>query len=258
MKTYNKKILKNTLDQLGVKSGDNILLHCSLFSFGQLSEGESIFIEDLLDILGPKSSIFVPTFTLWLDQEEVFTLNTPSQRMGLVAEAIRLLPQSIRSVCPMHNHAAIGPLAELLKKPTGNYSTGQFSDFEIFYQQDFKNVFLGCSPTDSGTYLIHIEAIANVPYREWVKLKRKVSYSNNVVLEKEIHYFGRKKVYSNSTQNDAVGVSVDLSVLQEFLESKKILTKVKLPYGAAYCCSIREMHDELVTLLKAHPEFALR
>ena len=140
---YSRKDLVEVLSSLGIQQGQNILLHCSMAAFGARKREEtSQLLQDLINYLGPTSSIFVPTFTLWYSEDVIFNKDTPSQRMGCLAEELRKDPQAVRSACPMHSHAAIGPLADELLQTTGHNSTGIGSDFEIFYKFDFVNVFL--------------------------------------------------------------------------------------------------------------------
>jgi len=256
MQLFTRTDLFHHLESLQLSAGDDVLLHGGLFAFGPFEGGETAFFEALLEYFGQYSTIAVPTFTLWLEPGELYTLNTPSQRMGQFAEFIRQHPGAVRSRCPMHNHAAIGPKAGMLNQFSGQFSTGPGSDFELFYQQDFKNVFLGCTPKDSGTYLIHLEAMAEVPYREWVTLRRPVQWQQEEPTDFSLKYFGRRKDLKGRA-SDNVGVSVDLGIIQQLLIEQSVLIEQKLPLGRSYCAKIRDIHHLVIAELQKNPWLAL-
>lgn len=256
MTPFTKEDLFNHLALLGVQPGDNLLIHCGMFAFGPFVDGEEGLYGALLEYLGEESTIAVPTFTLWLEPGEVYTLNTPSQRMGQFAEFIRSRPGAVRSRCPMHNHAAIGPKAALLNSFSGHFSTGPGSDFEMFYSENFKNLFLGCSPKESGTFLIHAEAMAQAPYREWIDIERPTQWKNEAESTFRLKYYARRQNLSKFG-GDSIGVSVDLGVLQKLLLEHKILTEEKLPLGRSYFGSIKEIQNCVVTALTQNPYMTL-
>lgn len=256
MKTFTQENLHEHLQKLGVKAGDDLLIHCGMFAFGPFEGGEDGLFKSLLSYLGDKSTIVVPTFTLWMEPEQVYTRSTPSQRMGQFAEYIRQQPNATRSRCPMHNHAAIGPKANLLNDYPGKHSTGPGSDFELFYGENFKNLFLGCTPKESGTFLIHAEAMANVPYREWIDIFKKVQWDNEPATDLCCKYYARR---SNLPEfnTDSVGVSVDLGILQALLLEQGIFIEEKLPYGRSFFGAIRDIQDTVTAALIESPYLTL-
>jgi len=256
MHKFNETLLFTHLSALGVKPGMNLLLHSGIYAFGEYKGGLDAIFESLINYMGPESTIVVPTFTLWKDENTIYTADLPSQKMGLLAEYIRKNPRAVRSRCPMHNHAAIGPLSEKLHQFSGEYSTGANSDFDLFLEDSFYNLFLGCQPHESGTYLIHLESVAQVPYREWIIKKEKVLWDTPDVVTVDCHYFGRKKLNLHYLE-DAVGVKVNLSILQDLLLENKIFTTDALPLGRSYLAPMKAMHDCVVSALADNPYLLL-
>jgi len=257
VKVFSKDDLYRHLEALGVAAGDDLLVHCGMYAFGPFEGGEQELLQALLHYVGPSATVVAPTFTLWLPDGEVYRYDTPSQRMGQLAECIRMHPDAIRSRCPMHNHAAIGPKAKMLEAFSGNFSTGPGSDFELFYAENFKNLFLGCSPKDSGTFLIHAEAMAQVPYREWVTLRRRVQWKREALQEFEVKYFARGKCDAKF-EHDDIGVKVKLGELQKVLVDSAVFVQQKLPLGRSYLANVREVQDRVLAAFRENPYLTLR
>lgn len=130
-----KEDLIDGFKKLGLKEGDNIMVHISLKSLGFVCGGAQVVIEALLECVGTEGTIMMPTQS-WknLDPEEGVhfeepkewwqiirdnwpaynKLITPTNTMGLVAEMFRSYPGSIRSDHPARSVAANGKNAEYL------------------------------------------------------------------------------------------------------------------------------------------------
>jgi aminoglycoside 3-N-acetyltransferase len=120
------------LRALGVSAGEVLLVHSSLSSLGWIAGGAPMFVQALLDVLGPEGTLVVPTQTgancdprWWRAPpapEEWWPLIraampgydpaiTPSRHMGAVPEVVRGWPGAVRSGHPQFSFAAVGPLA---------------------------------------------------------------------------------------------------------------------------------------------------
>jgi aminoglycoside 3-N-acetyltransferase len=120
---------------LGLRRGQDLLIHCSLRQVGRIDGGAPALLNAILDVAGPEATIVVPTHTTLnsltsrafraatsgLDPDErVRFVNampgfdpatTPSTGMGAFAEYLRTHPSSSRSSHPQSSFAAIGPRA---------------------------------------------------------------------------------------------------------------------------------------------------
>ena len=102
--------LKNDLSDIGIQSGDSILLHSSYKSMGGLEGGIKTFVEALLSVLGDKGTLIAPTLTyrdVSVDNPVFDYLNTPSC-VGAISEYIRTMDGAKRSIHPTHSCSAIG------------------------------------------------------------------------------------------------------------------------------------------------------
>ncbi|KAF4336917.1 aminoglycoside N [Fusarium beomiforme] len=124
--------LTSDLQNLGLKPGDTVLVHCSLKSIGWINGGAEAFTQALLDVLTPEGTLVVPTHTSsnsdpsnWInppvpeewwqtirDTRPAFDPQTTrTEMMGVLAETVRAWPGAVRSMHPQTSFAAIGPKA---------------------------------------------------------------------------------------------------------------------------------------------------
>lgn len=130
--------LATAFRRLGICEGDTLLVHSSLRSLGYVVGGAAAVVHALLDTVGAAGTVVVPTFTAgnsdpsrwartmrsaappewWTaireDLPPFDPALTASQNMGVVAEAVRTWPGSIRSSHPQTSFAAVGRHARFL------------------------------------------------------------------------------------------------------------------------------------------------
>jgi aminoglycoside 3-N-acetyltransferase len=129
-----KKDIVNALQQLGVKNGQNIIVHTSMKSFGFVCGGPQIIIEALIELVGKDGTIIMPTQT-WKNMDPAYGVHweepiewwdirdnwpaydkdiTPTNTMGAVAEMFRKWSGVLRSDHPVRSFAAWGKNAQYL------------------------------------------------------------------------------------------------------------------------------------------------
>lgn len=123
---------------LGVRCGQDLLVHCSLRKIGWVDGGPATVLKALRTVAGPAATIVVPTQTALSSptsavfREATVNLNveqirgfvaalpgfdparTPSTGMGAFAEHVRTRPGAVRSAHPLTSFAALGPGAHRL------------------------------------------------------------------------------------------------------------------------------------------------
>ena len=112
--------LARAFRRLGVESGTTVCVHASLSRLGFVVGGPQALIDALLEVLGPRGTLMMPSFAAprsaleYLDSGEVFDVRRTPSRSGAVTEAFRTRPEVRRSLHPTNAVAATGPGAEAL------------------------------------------------------------------------------------------------------------------------------------------------
>lgn len=130
-----KQDILDALANLGVRSGQTIMVHTSLSSLGFVCGGAQVVIEALLEAVGSDGTIMMPTQSWknldptagvhWEEPEDWWQIIrdhwpayqkdiTPTNTMGAVAEMFRRWPGTLRSNHPARSVAANGKYAEYL------------------------------------------------------------------------------------------------------------------------------------------------
>jgi len=123
------------LRSLGLRRGQDLLIHCSLRRIGRIDGGAAALLDALRVVSGPEVTLVVPAqtplnsltssaflaATAGLDEEErgrfvaampgFDPATSPSTGMGAFAEYLRTRPSASRSSHPQVSFAAIGPWA---------------------------------------------------------------------------------------------------------------------------------------------------
>ncbi len=153
------------LREVGLKEGDNVMVHTSLGSMGYVCGGAQTIIEVLLKVVGPEGTVMMPTQSWknldpsvgvhWEIEEgdwqkirdywPAYDKNiTPTNTMGAVAEMFRSFPGSLRSDHPARSVAANGKHAEYFVENHDLYDIfGENSPIGKLYALDGKVLLLG-------------------------------------------------------------------------------------------------------------------
>ena len=151
---------------LGILAGDCILVHSSLRSLGYVEGGAEAVVDALLDVLGPRGTLCVPSFVFSLTNQPqpIFDpAHTPSE-MGAISEAARRRPGARRSTHLIHSISALGPAAEEITRVHGPSAWACDGPFWQLHHYDAKIVLLGV-PYLRCTYFHVVEQLVQTPKR---------------------------------------------------------------------------------------------
>lgn len=113
-----KDRLKEGLLQLGLESGNHVMMHSSLKSFGLVDGGANTVLDAVLESVGDEGTLFVPTntflgsVTVYLRGLQEIDLRTEPSRMGKITETARTRTDFIRSFHPTHSVAGKGKMVK--------------------------------------------------------------------------------------------------------------------------------------------------
>ncbi len=214
---------------LGIVFGQNVSCHAALFSFGKCNAVDAV--EALKSVVGENATIAAPAYHF--DERPFDICSSSFSGIGKFSQVLFAEEGAVRSRCPVHSHIALGPKAKELLGNDPHYSFGPNSDFDWFLTNNFDLVLLGCSFNNGATFLHHIEALMQVPYRKWISSPKKYLYKGQVKLM-DFKYFAR----------------IDASLEENFdLLIEKMrddINIVKTPFGASYRIPL----GRLTTLVK--------
>jgi aminoglycoside N3'-acetyltransferase len=151
------------LREVGVMSGDVLLVHTAFSKMRYLDGGPRALIAALQQAVGPAGTLVMPSMSD--DDEHPFDARaTPCRAMGIVADTFWRMPAVLRSDSP-HAFAAIGRQAALI---TADHPIevphGLDSPAGRVYELDGKVLLLGIRH-DANTTIHLAESLAGVRYR---------------------------------------------------------------------------------------------
>ncbi|WP_415381847.1 aminoglycoside N(3)-acetyltransferase [Halosimplex sp. TS25] len=172
------------LRDLGVETGDTLLVHSSLSALGWVCGDAQAVVDALREAVTDRGTLVVPTHTgqytdpeLWsnppVPEEWIETIRderppfrpetTPSRAVGVVPEVFRAYPDAVRSRHPTFSFAAWGADAEaIVEDHHYDYGLGEHSPLARVYDRDGAVLMLGTS-YDTNTSLHLAEYRAEFP-----------------------------------------------------------------------------------------------
>lgn len=115
-----RRHLVRAFRELGVEPGTTVCVHASLRRLGYVVGGPDAVIDALLEALGPRGTLMMPSFAAprsaleYLEAGEVFDVRRTPSRSGAVTEVFRRRPDVRRSLHPTNAVAACGTRSQEL------------------------------------------------------------------------------------------------------------------------------------------------
>lgn len=166
----NRQTLVEGFRQVGVAPGDVVLAHSAMRTFGKIEGGGDSVVDALLEVIGSRGTLVVPTFTFAHEAEDDPIIDPAIDRseMGAITEAARQRPDALRSVAYRHSFAAIGRRAEVITQVDPALSSFDLrSAFGVMLGLGAKVLLLGVTYSSSTSHHF-AELVCEVPYRETI------------------------------------------------------------------------------------------
>lgn len=257
--TYKKKLegvvvskedIVGGLRSLGIKKGDTIFVHSSFSSFGFVKRGPQEVIEALLEAVGPRGNVCMPSFGPLPDGKTFDARNTPCA-MGKIPEIFRRMPGAKRSLSPTHSVACIGRDADCIVRGHLLDETpfGKNSPYRKMMKMGGKAIALGSPFTHSLTcnYLIEDEAGGKFPVKVYEDGLREFV----VIDEKGKKHAVRKKYHNKSIDHLRFDNRPEIAGwLEKLMVEKKRLKKTQIGAATVRVYAIKGLVDTLRELLK--------
>jgi aminoglycoside 3-N-acetyltransferase len=240
--------LDELLGALGVAPGATVMLHSALFSLGLIEGGISGFYRAVRERLGPTGTLIVPTFTYSFRRQEVFDVRaTPAARnIGVFSEFVRTQPDAVRLPDPLFSMAAVGARAAALMQRPGVACFGPGSPYGALFDADVRFVAIGITYSTGLAGFMHLERLANVPYRVDLPLHGLTRHLDGRELpDQAVHYARREDIYGNTlTDREPMGA---------LLETRGVSTAVTYGHGRHLSLSGHGWREVVLTELAMDP-----
>lgn len=248
---YTRVALADDIRQAGICSGDNLILHSSLRRIGPTENGPQTVVDAILDVIGPKANLMVPTFTYNLPvwNSEPFHPEKSASRVGAITEYIRNRPDVRRSFHPTHSVAVVGPdAASITRHHIDATPIGRNSPFDRMLQRNAKILMLGTfQDTNSSLHLC--EVLCELPYTN-------VPFSPSQTFE--VAWFINVREQVEYTQiNEVPGCSRGFRVIEPYFIRAGVLQEVKIGNASCQLLSMTKMLDAAREILRTDPMLLL-
>ena len=245
--------LDRHFEELGLKDGDDVLVHSRLLSCGRLEHGAASVYDALKRAIGDRGTLIVPSFNLYMPEGYVFDpVGTPPQSMGSLTNYVWDLGGWTRSACPIHSHLAIGPKAHMLSDVSGNVSLGDGCDFEQFLKHEVNMLMLGLSYTEGASYMHYVEYVTHVPYRVPLELARKRMNANGEAEDIIVQYYGRPTADLRDGNKHRAYNEHYVAVEEQLIKDGQ-MKRVRLPFGYSTYIPVKTAHETAVKMVEQDP-----
>ena len=166
--------LKSFFIELGIKQGDNVLVHSSYRNIKKAFPGVSIesFIKNLQELITPEGSLVFPAFTYCFKKTnteyEIFDMSFSPAKTGAAADVFRTMPEVIRTSSPTHSFSLWGKINEFISYTNSPQSPlGKGSVLDWFAENDNSYILMAGVDFSSFSFGHYLEIIADVPWRDF-------------------------------------------------------------------------------------------
>jgi aminoglycoside N3'-acetyltransferase len=176
------------LRRVGLGAGQTVLVHSALRTLGRVEGGAETVVDALLDVVGARGTLVVPTFT-FVHEVEADPLIDPAadlSEMGAITEAARRRPDAQRSTAFRHSVAAIGRRAALFAGVDPGLPPFDLrSTFGLLLALDAQVLLLGVTYANSTSHHFG-EWMCDVSYRHALERRARVRLPDGSAVERTL------------------------------------------------------------------------
>ncbi len=240
--------LRSDLFNLGVRSGDTLLVRADLNKIGRLeSKKRTDYLQAFLDAIGDEGTLIGLSFTknnfIIKDKNNVFHFDSKPYT-GAFANLMLSWPDAIRSRHPTNSYVAIGRRAHEILDDHDEHS-GAYTPIRKLIDLKGKMLLVGCADTSPGFTTTHLAEIDLGLHKRII-----APWLNNCFYQKndEIKLFRRK---------DLGGCSSTFYRFYEFYSKEGILKQGKVGNADSLMIDARMAYDIDYSHLKDNPRIAI-
>ena len=191
------------LRQTGLKAGDVVLVHSAMRTMGRVRRGAGTVVDALLDVVGDRGTLVVPTFTFVheIAEDPIIDPQSDPSEMGAITETARKHPRAIRSTAFRHSFAAIGRRAEFITQVNPALPVFDIrSSFGVMLALNTQILMLGMTYSSCTSHHFG-EWVCEVPYRHTIDLNVKVRQRDGSVVPQAMTDY-QPHTYTGSRHTD--------------------------------------------------------
>jgi len=255
MRALSKGDFTSGLVQVGLKSGDVVLIQSDLLRIGPLvgiSDREGIldfYYRGFQDILTEHGTLVVVTaFEDYARYNTPFVLEEYPSRTGAFSEYIRCMPEALRSCHPIMSLTALGPMAKEICGDSHIDGLGYDSPWGRLHRMNAKLLTLGYGfQSDGMTFLHYVENLLSVPYQY------------NKIYNAPVFACGKKipGPFTMSVRYLDYGISNNQEKFKRHLVEVDAATRIPLGRGFLYSTSCTKVVDEAMECYRQDRYFLL-
>ena len=230
MKEVTQPQVIRCLESVGIQPGDGLLVHSAMQYLGRPVGGIGMYLEAIMEVIGPRGTIAVPTFNFGFTKGMPYDPDeTPSEGMGAFSEYVRERPEARRTSHPTQSLALIGEHTQDLVTRDTPSAFDPGSAFERMLELDFKLLLLGADISASSIFH-YSEQRHQVPYRFWK------DFSGQIHTPKgwEMHTYRMYVRYLDPEPN------LTAAPIEKLLKERGQWRSAELNYGRIAACTLRE------------------
>lgn len=168
-----------------------VIVHSSLFHFGQFEGGVRNFFRTIEEVFDDTYTLVMPAFNWGFPKTKVWNYHTTKSQCGILTEHMRALPGTLRTIHPFHSLVARGPNADALVGDICTSSFGPRSAFEKLIEAGAYNLSLGSEFIGGATFCHYAEEALKVPYRFYMDFPGEVTDAANEKVNVNFNIYAR-------------------------------------------------------------------
>lgn len=240
------------LADLGIQSGDGLLVHSAVQFLGRPAGGLQMYLDALLETVGDAGTLVVPAFNFDFARGAPYDpAETPSRDMGAFSEYVRNQPQARRTLHPMQSIVILGRHAEDLSSRDTPSAFGSGSAFERMLELDFKLLLLGADARAISMFH-YCEQRHSVPYRYWKEFTGQVRTPAGWQERAYLLYVRHQTVKGGALLQP----ELTLDPVVEWMRARQQWQTLPLNYGNLSACRLQDFVAATETFL-AHDPWSL-
>ena len=238
--------LTKDLKYLKIDREDNLLVHSSMKSIGEVEGGADTVLDVFCEYLAKKGNIALPSHS-WQrigSENNIFDPEKEPSCVGILPEIFRKRKGVLRSLHPTHSIAIMGKDAEYFVKDEHQTDTPckRNGCWGKLLDMDFLIMFLGCS-TKCNTFIHGVEEWNDIPGR------LTDGYQDLKIVMPD------KTLFDRPMRRHCGGVSENYDKIMPYMEERGLAVKGKFGNAGCIIMKARDIYSVTSGLLAQNADF---